>query len=416
MYEEGVAAIVNGKILTPLKSIEKGVVVFENGKILAVGKKDKVAIPKDAKLIDASNKIVAPGFIDIHTHGGGGKSLMTTHYEDINDVAKFFATCGTTSFLCTFMAPLTMDGVEIGLKHAEVSRIAIEKGTDGAEVLGIRLEGPYFSPKKPGAASPEYFRRPSIEEFEEVMRVSGGNVKIVDVAPEVEGALGFIREVSKRGIVNSIGHSFATYDEVLAGIKAGLSHVTHTFNAMRELHHREPGVVGAALVRDELTAELIADRFHVHPVAMKILVRCKGTDKVILITDSTQAAGLPTGEYEFMGRKVVIKDGMCFIPKPPTSSALEGTPQAEEVTLAGSTATMNMGVRNIVKFVGLPMQEAIKMATLNAAERIGVDKQKGSLEVGKDADIIIIDDDVNVYMTIIKGKVVYSTSTLPKGP
>jgi len=224
----------------------------------------------------------------------------------------------------------------------------------------------------------------------------------VSIAPEIEGALDFIRHITARGVVASVGHSYATYNQMLEGVKAGISHVCHTYNAMRELHHREPGVVGAALSLDELTAELIADGHHVSPPTMKILVRCKGVDKVILITDSVKSAGLPEGEYMWMGQKVIIKDGMCVLPRPPVSGAL-----TEEVTLAGSMATMNGDVKNMVELVGVPLQDAVKMATINPARRIGFGDRKGSLEVGKDADITIVDNRLNVHMTMVRGRRVY---------
>jgi len=404
MLEEKTFAISGGKVITPFEVIEDGVIFIEKGKISAVDLRKKSKVPENVEEIDASGKIVIPGFIDIHTHGGVGKSVDES-YDAINDVSKFFAKNGTTGFLSTFAGPMEMMST-----GASVAKEAIEKGTDGAQVLGIHLEGPYLNPKKPGAADSRLFRSPSIEEFEQIMRESNDAVKLVSIAPEIEGALDFIRHITARGVVASVGHSYATYNQMLEGVKAGISHVCHTYNAMRELHHREPGVVGAALSLDELTAELIADGHHVSPPAMKILIRAKGTDRVILITDSTIAAGMPEGEYDFMGRKVVIKDGRCVLPRSPVTSALAGTPQEEKVTLAGSIATMSGDVRNIVNLVGLPLKEAVKMATINPARRIGFGDRKGSLEVGKDADLSIISEDIKVYTTIVEGKIVYNES------
>jgi len=400
MRDKDPIAILNGKIITPIQVIEKGVLVIEDGRIADIGTEDAIKVPKGAEKIDASGKILAPGFIDVHTHGAVGKTTQES-YEAINEVSKYFAKCGTTGFFST-----TFGSLEEIMKGARVAKDAIEKGLEGAQVLGLHLEGPYFNPRKPGAGDPKTFRHPSIEEFEKIQRESGKAVKLISIAPEIDGALEFIEHVTKRGVVAAIGHSYATYEEVLAGIKAGISHVCHTYNAQRELHHREPGVVGAALCEERLMCELIADSYHVHPAAMKVLWRARGTDHIDLITDSTTPAGLPEGEYDFMGLKVIVKDGKCVIPRPPVSSALEGTPEAEKETLAGSMATMNGDVRNMVKLVDVPLQDAIKMATINPAKEFGFD-DKGRLEKGRDADVIVIDNDVNVYMTFVEGDLVY---------
>jgi len=393
-------AILNGKIVTPIQVIEKGVLVIEDGRITDVGTEHAVKVPRRAERIDASGKILAPGFIDVHTHGAVGKTTQES-YEAIDEVSKYFAKCGTTGFFST-----TFGSLEEIMEGARVAKDAIEKGLGGAQALGLHLEGPYLNPRKPGAGDPKTFRHPSIEEFEKIQQESGKAVKLVSIAPEIDGALEFIEYVTKRGIVAAIGHSYATYEEVLAGIKAGISHVCHTYNAQRELHHREPGVVGAALCEERLMCELIADSYHVHPAAMKVLWRTQGTDHIDLITDSTTPAGLPEGEYDFLGLKVIVKGGKCVIPRPPVSSALEGTPEAEKETLAGSMATMNGDVRNMVKLVGVTLQDAIKMATINPAREFGFDN-KGRLERGKDADVILIDEDANIYMTIVDGKIVY---------
>ena len=393
-------ALVKGRIITPLQVIEKGTLIVEDGRIADVGAEGRVEVPRGAEKIDASGKMLAPGFIDVHTHGAVGKTTQES-YEAINEVSKYFAKCGTTGFFSTAFGSLK--DMVIG---AKVAREAMEKGTGGAQVLGLHLEGPYFNPKKPGAGDPRTFRRPNVEEFDEVQRESKNAVRLISIAPEIEGALEFIKYVTKRGVVAAIGHSYATYEEVLAGIKAGISHVCHTYNAQREFHHREPGVVGAALSEEALMCELIADGYHVHPVAMKTLWKARGTDRIDLITDSTLPAGLPNGEYDFYGQKVIVKGGKCIIPRPPVGSALEGTPEAEEETLAGSIATMNIGVRNMVRLVGVTLQDSIKMATINPAREFGFNN-KGRLEKGKDADVILIDEDANIYMTIVEGKIVY---------
>ena len=383
-----ITAIRNGTVITPSKTIKNGVVIFEDEKIIAVDRETDIRIPKRAGIIDASGKIVAPGFIDIHVHGGRGRDVMEGSYEAINELAKFVASHGTTAFL-----PTTVSASRGDLLNAvKAVKAAMERGTEGAEVLGVHLEGPYINPEKLGAHDAEYVRLPSLDEIRELLEASSHTIKIVTLAPEVKGSKELMTELRKFGIVASVGHSNATYSEVVKAIKHGATHAAHTFNEMRGLHHREPGVVGAVLVQDELTAELISDNIHVHPAAMKLLIRTKGTNKVVLVTDATQAAGMSDGEYKVGKKDVVVRNGVCRL---------------ESGELAGSTITMDGAVRNVMKSVGLPLKTAIEMATINPAVTINVDKDKGSLEPGKDADIIIIDREVNVYVTIVKGKVVY---------
>ncbi|MDH5701784.1 MAG: N-acetylglucosamine-6-phosphate deacetylase, partial [Candidatus Bathyarchaeota archaeon] len=271
-------------------------------------------------------------------------------------------------------------------------KTAMEKGTDGAEVLGAHLEGPYINLEKHGAHDANYVRLPSIDEFEELWEASNRAVKVVTLAPELEGSEMLIQKLRELGIVASIGHSNATYIQAVDAIKHGVRHATHMFNRMSGFDPREPGVVGAALVHDELTAELICDGIHVHPAAMNLLTRVKGPERVVLVTDAIRAAGMPDGEYALGKQRIIVKDGVSRL---------------ESGDFAGSTLTMDRAVRNIMKLVGTPLQTAVKMATINPAAVVNVDENKGSLELNKDADIVIIDDEVNVYLTIVKGKILY---------
>jgi len=383
-----VRTIQNGTLMTPFEAIPRGVVVFRDGKIVAVGRAAEVKIPKEATVIDASGRIVAPGLIDIHVHGAKGRDIMEASYEVINELAVFLSHHGTTSFL-----PTTVSAPQSALLDViRAIRTAMKKGTDGAEVLGVHLEGSYISPQRSGAQDPGFIRLPSLDEFNEIWEASEGTVKIVTLAPEIKGADKLIAKLQSLGIVASVGHSNATYSEMEKAIKYGVQHVSHTFNAMRGFHHREPGVVGAVLVRDELTAELIYDNVHVHPAAAKLLVKAKGSGKVVLVTDAIHPTGMPDGKYKMGGRGVTVTNGVC---------------RFESRELAGSTLTMNKAVRNVMKSVGIPLQTAIRMGTINPAVVANVDQRKGSLEPGKDADIVIMDDDVNVFMTIVKGKLVY---------
>jgi len=404
MKENGLNAIRSGLIITPFRRIENGIILIEKGEIKAVGEERRIEIPSEARVIDARGKTVVPGFIDIHGHGGGGNDTLDGTYEAIKNIAKFKAKNGTTGFL-----PTTVTAPQDKLLNSvRAVRDAIERGTGGAEVLGIHLEGPYLNVEKKGAQNEQYVRKPSLEELDEIIGASGGSVKIVTLAPEIEGSIEFIKGVCQRGIVASAGHTDATYEEVVSAVKAGLNHVCHTYNAMRGLHQREPGTLGAALTIEGLTNEIVSDGIHVHPAAMELLIKCKGVDKVILVTDAVVGAGMSEGEYELggktiiikkerheyelIGRRIVIEDGLSRFP---------------DGTIAGSVLTMNSAVRNIANFVGLPLQDAVRMATVNPARRIGVYGRKGSLEAGKDADIAVVDDKLNVYMTMVKGSVVY---------
>jgi len=357
-------------------------------KITAVGQKNRIRVPKSAKRIDTSGKIVAPGFIDIHVHGGKGRAVMDASYEAVNDMTKFLVSHGTTSFVPTTISATHPDL----LRAAKAVKTAMEKGTEGAEVLGAHLEGPYINPEKRGAHDANYVRLPNFDEFEEIWEASNHAIKIVTLAPELEGAKMLIQKLRELGTVTSIGHSNATYIQALDAIKHGVRHATHMFNQMSGFDPREPGVVGAVLVNDKLTAELICDSIHVHPAAMTLLTRVKGLKKVVLVTDAIRAAGMPDSEYALGKQRIIMKDGVSRL---------------ESGDFAGSTLTMDRAVRNTMELVGASLQTAVKMATINPAVVVNVEENKGSLEPGKDADIVIIDDEINVHMTIVKGKIGY---------
>ena len=389
-------AIQAGRVLTPLKSIAPGTILIEDEKIVAVGRPAEVPIPipVGATVIDATDRVVVPGFIDTHTHGRDG----TYFGEDAGTTAKLcrsIISTGVTSLLPTLASLLpTQYTLEMILDRIRVVRQVMRQDTGGAEILGIHMEGPCLSSADTARGSQLVvnLRKPSVEELHRTVEASESTIRKISIAPELDGALDVIREMVRLNIVPCAGHSAATYEQAMEAVQAGLSCTTHVFNGMIPLHHRRPGLLGAVLTCDEINAELIADGQHVSPTAMNILLRCKGVDGVHLITDNTIWAGMPNGTYEDGDRTIVKEDRRAYV--------VGGT-------LVGSVAPMNLCVANIVRSVGYSLAEAVQMATLNPAAVIGVDDRKGSLEPGKEADLVVIDEEVEVYMTMAKGQEVY---------
>ncbi len=354
-------------------------------KIEKIGKVSKYAeifpLPKNA--------IVLPGFIDQHIHGAGGSDGMDGTIEDIAKIANTVAEEGTTSFLVTTM---TQSPENITKALSAVKEYRQENNKAGARVVGVHLEGPFIAEAHKGAQPLEYVKEPDIQTFDAYNEASGGAIKIVTLAPEIDGAEAFIRHLSKKGIVPSIGHTGAKCADVEKAIKAGAKHVTHTYNAQTALHHREIGTVGSAMLFDELNCELIADTIHVSVPAMRLLVKNKPLDKLTLITDAMRAKGLPDGESELGGQKVFVKDGEARL---------------ADGTLAGSVLKMNRAIQNMVEKVGVPFTKAVDYATINPAKNLGIDKETGSIKVGKRADFTVLNDKYDVIMTVRDGEVIY---------
>ena len=369
--------------------IEKDIVVtnvgIENGKIVAIGSDIEISQPFEIP----SSAIVLPGFIDQHVHGAGGSDAMDKNVSAIATISKSLAMEGTTSFLATTM---TQSPENIKGALSAVKDYINLNDSQGARVLGVHLEGPFISPKFVGAQPLEYVQAPSVETFKEYEKASGNNIKIVSLAPEIDGAKELIKYLKERNIVPSIGHTGAKYSDIEKGIEYGLSNVTHTYNAQTALHHREVGVVGSAMLFDELNAEIICDTIHVCSPAIRLLVKNKPHTKVTLITDAMRAKNLPDGESELGGQKVFVKNGEARL--------LDGT-------LAGSVLKMNIAIKNMVEKVGVNLVDAVSFATINPAKNLGVDKEYGSIEVGKRADFAVLDDDYNVLLTVRDGNIIY---------
>ena len=387
-------AIQAGQVLTPLECISPGTILIQDEKILAVGYPTEVQIPTDTTVIDAADKIVVPGFIDTHTHGRDG-SYFGEDRETSAELCRTLVSTGVTSLLPTLASLFPIqDTLEIILSRIEILRQVMKRDTGGAEILGIHMEGPYLSSADTARGSQlvENLREPSLDELHRMVEASEGTIRKISIAPELPGALDMIREMVKLDIVPCAGHSTATYEQAMESVEAGLCCATHVFNGMIPLHHRKPGLLGAVLTCDDISAELIADGQHVSAAAMKILMQCKGVYKVHLITDNTSWAGMPNGTYEDGDRTIIKEDQRVY--------SVDGT-------LVGSVATMDFCVGNVVRSLGLSLSEAVRMASLNPAVLIGMQDRKGSLEPGKDADLVVLDEKLEVHTTMVMGVEVY---------
>jgi N-acetylglucosamine-6-phosphate deacetylase len=380
--------VLAGRVLSLAGWISPGALVVEEGRIAFVGPLDQVgAMP--TTMIDLRPSSLVPGFIDIHIHGWGGIRIESG--AQACQVAVDMARNGTTSFLPTLVGAPDLASL---LARVEDTAAAIG-ATAGAEILGLHLEGPFLNPDPAvrGAQLPEHMRAPNLEELRALHTRSLGRLRYMTIAPELPGALEVIREATRLGIATGAAHSAATYEEALAALAAGLRTTVHTFNGMKPMHHRAPGLVGAVLTHAALMAEVIADGVHVAPAAVALLARCKGVDNVILVTDSMQFAGLPDGRYERDGGRTVLKMGNRCALDPGGA-------------LAGSVVGMNRDVGNAARFAKLDLADAVRMASANPARLLGLGHRKGILAPGWDADVVALDDDVNVVWTMVGGQVI----------
>ncbi len=377
--------ITNARIVTPTAVIERGWLLSRGGRIAGIGAGDAPDF-EGVEMVDAAGKILLPGFIDVHVHGAVGGEAMDGNADSLRAMAKFYASHGVSGFYpSTWTAPDSQITTAL-----EIIAELTGPQPDGATILGAHLEGPYINVEKKGAQRAQDVRR--ADRAEALKYLDIGTIRLLALAPEFPENHWLIRECVRRGITVSVAHTNATYQQVVDAVTLGLSHATHTFNAMPTLNHREPGALGAVMALDSIYAELIADNIHVHPAVMKVLYAAKGPDRLILITDSVRAAGLADGEYYIDDRTVIVKDGSVRLP---------------DGTLAGSMLTMDKALYNFMQATGEPLERIWQTSSLNAARSLGISNQKGSLEVGKDTDLVLIDADVNVYLTVAEGRVVY---------
>ncbi len=371
---------------------EKGIlndasVVIQHGMISAINSKPDLS--KKAYHFPA-NYYLVPGFIDLHIHGANGSDVMDGNQEALATISKALAAEGTTSFLATTM---TADTKEIEKVLRNVRDFARQQNNfTGAKILGVHLEGPFLSPKKVGAQRADKILMPNIEYIQHWQTISDNIIKLVTLAPELPNSQEFIRYLKQKNIIAAIGHTDATYAETVAAIAAGCSHATHLFNAMRGIHQREPGAVTAALLSDAVMGELIVDGVHLHPAIVELALKLKSKNNLVLVTDAMRAKCLGEGVYDLGGQTVEVKKGIA---------------QLEDGTLAGSVLQMSTAIKNMLQFTQCTLADAVQMAAENPAKELGIFAKKGSIASGKEADLVVLDEKLNVVLTLCGGQVVY---------
>ncbi len=402
-YDVSRLVLMNGNLITPWKIIRGGYICLARGVISEIGLASEYNRHQNDVLLNMDHRWITPGFIDLLVHGAVGYDVMDATDEAFDMLAQDRLKSGTTAFLASTRAAAPED------TFRTLSSLAQWRKTkrEGARILGVNLEGTFLGPGQKGAQPAEYVvnaleceRSIYLKEFDKYSDL----IKIVMVAPELPEACEFIRELRQRQFIVSVGHSAANYEQTIAAFLAGASHVVHTYNAMKGITTRQigdptteinelPGVLGAALSEDSVTTEVIADGIHVHPALIKILLRCKGTRGVVVVTDNVRGCGMPDGwTYNIRGQDIVIKNGVSRL---------------RSGMLAGCITRMNVLVQNMVQMAGLPITEAVQCATINPARVIGLAQQKGSLAVGMHADLTVLDETYSVVMTIIDGQIVW---------
>jgi N-acetylglucosamine-6-phosphate deacetylase len=380
-------ALTASSLLTPLERIDNPVVLVEDGTIGRVGPREAVTIPAGVRVLEFGDAVLAPGLVDIHIHGGAGHDIMEPEAEALPCVERLLFRHGITSYLpTTITAPVdaTLSALE---RLADVIDRAGDQH-DRARPAGIHLEGPFLSHARRGVHPAENLLEPTVAMFNRFWEAARGHVKMITIAPEVNGALEVIREAAKRGVLVSLGHSDAGFDIAKAGVDAGARHATHTFNAMRPMSHRNPGILERVLSDDRISADIIVDGFHVDPSVVKVFMRAKTAERAVLITDALAATGMPEGKYRLGAMEFEVKDGKC------TSGG----------TIAGSVLTMDQAVRNVMKFTGIDFQQALRTATMNPARAAGLPGQRGRLDAGAAADLVVFNRRQEVVRTIVAGR------------
>jgi N-acetylglucosamine-6-phosphate deacetylase len=363
---------------------ERVSILIEEGVIRQIG---DVGTKTGCDVLDAQGRMAAPGFIDVHIQGAGGADILDGKREALEAISKTCARFGVTSFLAT-----TVYNADGDNEHLALAAECAGSDLGGANLIGIHLEGPFIAENKKGMIQPGCICEPSMEVLDKILDITGGKLAMMTIAPELDGSLEIIHRLVDSNIVASFAHSGADYEQTLAGISAGISHATHLFNAMSGVHHRAPGPLVAIFENEKVTAQLIADGVHLHPSVLKLAFEILGPERVVLITDGMQAMGLPDGQYVYNGVEYESKDGAA---------------RYKDGTLIGTALGLSELVKRFMGFTGCGLDAAVKTVTENPAKVLGLADRKGSIAVGKDADLVLLDDDLSVHTTIVGGKIVF---------
>jgi len=380
------------RLLTPLEEIQDALLVIEDGRVSEIGSRSQKEAPLHARVVDFGDSVLTPGFFDIHIHGGAGLDVMRASVAELPQLGTFLARHGVTAYFpTTVAAPLDATFKALGrlADSIEAAQSDVANGNSvDARPMGIHLEGPFLSHKRRGVHPPENLVAPTLKIFDELWQAARGHVRMMTIAPEIPGAMEVIPEAARRGVCVSIGHSDAEMTIAKSAVAAGARHATHTFNAMRPLDHRDPGIIGEVLSDDRITADLIADGIHVSPAVVKIFLQAKGSERAVLITDAISAAGMPDGRYQLGPIEVDVKDCKC------TANG----------SLAGSVLTMHRAVRNVMQFSNWTLRDAVRAATLNPATAVSMTSTSGTLNPGAPADFVILTPNGEVLKTIVAGR------------
>jgi len=376
-----------GRAFTPTSELRDVGILIRDGVIESVGPRSSMTLPAGAEEIIATDKVAAPGFIDVHIHGAGGHDVMEGSDAALDAVASTIASHGTTAFLAT---TVTADPDAICKSSEHIARYIAQQHTKSraaAEILGIHFEGPFISPVRRGVHPPQWIKLPSAELLERFIAAAQGHALLLTIAPELLGAMPCIDAALNAGMIVGMGHTDATYEQARAALARGAHHAIHTYNAMRPFSHRDAGVIGAVLTSPEISAELIADGVHVDETAMRVLLQAKGASGVILISDGISATGMPDGKYILGGFEVTVSGGVC---------------KNSEGKLAGSTLTLDRALRNIVN-LGKSLSDTLQMLTLNPAKLLGIEHKKGTLHANADADLVLLNEALQVTQVFTRG-------------